>query len=69
MCLVQRESLIKPVFLFSVPVVEVQAVIKETANLPCDISIPIDSNSSRHPDDDVILVLWYREDLGRPIYR
>jgi len=49
---------------------DVHAVIKETANLPCDISIPKDPTNSRHIiDDDVILVLWYREDLGRPIYR
>lgn len=50
-------------FLFTVPMAEVQVVKKETANLPCDISLP-DTKS-----DDVILVLWYREDLGRPIYR
>lgn len=44
---------------------EVQAVEKGTANLPCDISLP----ETHNPSDDVILVLWYREDLGRPIYR
>ncbi|CAG7819608.1 unnamed protein product, partial [Allacma fusca] len=44
------------------PMAEVQVVKKETANLPCDISLPDPRN------DDVILVLWYREDLGRPIY-
>lgn len=50
-------------FVFAVPMVEVQVVRKETAHLPCDISLP-DPRT-----DDVILVLWYREDLGRPIYR
>lgn len=31
----------------------------------CDISLP----EPHDPTDDVMLVLWYREDLGRPIYR
>jgi hypothetical protein len=33
-----------------------------SVNLPCDISLP--NNHER-----VALVLWYREDLGVPIYR
>jgi len=44
---------------------DVQAVEKGTANLPCDISLPEPQETA----DDVMLVLWYREDLGRPIYR
>jgi len=45
--------------------IHVQAVEKGTAHLPCDIELPMPSN----PKDDVILVLFYREDLGRYIYR
>ncbi|OXA61212.1 hypothetical protein Fcan01_05853 [Folsomia candida] len=46
------------------PTIDIQSVEKGTANLPCDISLP----EPHDPTDDVMLVLWYREDLGRPIY-
>ncbi|XP_035703880.1 protein turtle isoform X2 [Folsomia candida] len=47
-----------------IPTIDIQSVEKGTANLPCDISLP----EPHDPTDDVMLVLWYREDLGRPIY-
>ncbi|KAF7265525.1 hypothetical protein GWI33_021060 [Rhynchophorus ferrugineus] len=48
-------------FRCSVPLVHVDAVQGEAVYLPCDISMP-------DPSDKVLLVLWYREDLGTPIY-
>ncbi|XP_050305453.1 protein turtle homolog B-like isoform X2 [Anthonomus grandis grandis] len=44
-----------------VPIVHMKAVQGEPVFLPCDISMP-------DPKDKVLLVLWYREDLGTPIY-
>ncbi|XP_060532294.1 nephrin-like isoform X2 [Cylas formicarius] len=44
-----------------VPIVSVQAVAGEPVYLPCDIS-------TQEPGDEVLLVLWYREDPGTPIY-
>jgi hypothetical protein len=45
----------------SVPLFNVTAVAGDAVYLPCDITT--DSG------DAVLLVLWYREDLGTPIYR
>ena len=45
----------------SVPLFHVTAVVGEAVYLPCDIT-------TDH-GDAVLLVLWYREDLGTPIYR
>lgn len=45
-----------------VPIVDLKAVAGDPVYLPCDIKSP-DKN------DQVLLVLWYREDLGTPIYR
>lgn len=45
----------------SVPLFHVTAVVGEPVYLPCDITTD--------PGDAVLLVLWYREDLGTPIYR
>ncbi|KAF4525467.1 hypothetical protein B566_EDAN004879 [Ephemera danica] len=39
-----------------------QAIAGEAVYMPCDISTP-------EQGDSVVLVLWYREDLGTPIYR
>lgn len=39
-----------------------EALIGETVYLPCNIS-------TQEINDDVILILWYREDKGTPIYR
>ncbi|XP_063905692.1 nephrin isoform X2 [Zophobas morio] len=44
-----------------VPVTHLEVVAGEPVYLPCDISTS-DAN------DQVLLVLWYREDLGTPIY-
>ena len=33
----------------------------ETANLPCDISVP-------GLNDELMLIMWYREDVRSPIY-
>lgn len=46
----------------SVPMTQVMAIVGDPIYLPCDISTQDD-------DDAVLLVLWYREDLGTPIYR
>merc|ERR1712038_389454 len=36
----------------------------ETANLPCDISVP----NNHAPNDELMLIMWYREDVRSPIY-
>ena len=36
----------------------------DTAILPCDISVPSQSNNQ----DELVLVMWYREDVRSPIY-
>lgn len=46
----------------SVPIVPIQAVQGDQVFLPCDLTKP-------DPNDQVVLVLWYREDMGTPIYR
>jgi hypothetical protein len=38
----------------------------DTALLPCDISVPLSSSSAG--GDGLTLVMWYREDVGSPIY-
>ncbi len=43
-------------------VATVVALANSSVNLPCDISLP--NNHER-----VTLILWYREDLGLPVYR
>lgn len=49
-------------FPFSVPTYTMEALIGETVYLPCNVS-------TQEYGDDVVLVLWYREDKGTPIYR
>ncbi|XP_058463277.1 hemicentin-1 isoform X2 [Malaya genurostris] len=44
-----------------VPLVAMEALVGETIYLPCNIS-------THEPGDNVVLVLWYREDKGSPIY-
>jgi hypothetical protein len=56
-------------FVVSVPMVHVTAVAADPVYLPCDISIRPDKPDSHGQPDQVLLVLWYREDLGTPIYR
>ena len=36
----------------------------DTAILPCDISVPKVPNNP----DELVLVMWYREDMRSPIY-
>lgn len=48
-----------------VPMYHVQAVVGNPVYLPCDISLAHDPSGVT---DAVLLVLWYREDLGTPIY-
>ena len=43
----------------------------ETANLPCDISVPASDGGRRGqqaPNDELMLIMWYREDVRSPIY-
>lgn len=47
--------------LVAVPVTHVSAVAGMPVLLPCDIT--------HEHGDTVALVLWYSEELGRPIYR
>ncbi|ETN67965.1 hypothetical protein AND_000204 [Anopheles darlingi] len=46
---------------FAIPVVAMEALVGETIYLPCNIS-------THETGDNVVLVLWYREDKGSPIY-
>ena len=49
------------VFCFSVPTVQVEALVGQSCKLPCQM------NSTR--SSDVFLVLWYVDLDGKPIYR
>lgn len=40
----------------------VEAVLGRTASLPCDIEPEV-------KDDRVYMVLWFRENAGKPLYR
>lgn len=42
--------------------VSVEAVLGKTATLPCDIE-------PNEKDDRVYMVLWFRETVGKPLYR
>ncbi|KAI4475996.1 hypothetical protein M0804_013942 [Polistes exclamans] len=44
-----------------VPISHIVALVGDPTYLPCDIS-------TTHEGDSVHLVLWYREDLGAPVY-
>ena len=55
-------SLRKTYFMFfSVPTVQVEALVGQSCKLPCQM------NSTR--SSDVFLVLWYVDLDGKPIYR
>ncbi|MPD05438.1 hypothetical protein E2C01_101182 [Portunus trituberculatus] len=45
----------------AVPVVEVSGLRGGTVELPCDVSHP--------PNDEVLLLLWFRDPLTTPIFR
>ncbi|XP_046737245.1 hemicentin-2 isoform X1 [Diprion similis] len=44
-----------------IPLSQIVALVGDPTYLPCDIS-------TSHDGDSVLLVLWYREDLGTPVY-
>lgn len=56
-----------PIYVFlsfsfvAVPIVAVDGVVGNKVQLPCDISFP--------DNDEVSMVLWYKEGGGEPIYR
>ena len=41
---------------------DIVAVVGHQAALPCDLA-------PSSPEEQVYLVLWYREDMGEPLYR
>lgn len=45
----------------AVPIMAIDGVVGEKVQLPCDIR-PVD-------DDEVRMVLWYKEGRGEPFYR
>jgi hypothetical protein len=49
-------------FYFAVPIVDVQGVLGKKTMMPCDIT-------PRIRDDDVYMVLWFKEADGEPLYR
>lgn len=60
-----NQVLIKFIFFIpfiTVPLFSMEALIGETVYLPCNIS-------TQEINDDIVLILWYREDKGTPIYR
>ncbi|KAK5647693.1 hypothetical protein RI129_002585 [Pyrocoelia pectoralis] len=56
-----KDDLERGAEIVKVPVTDLQVVSGDPAYLPCDISTSV-------PNDEVLLVLWYKEDLGTPIY-
>ena len=50
------------VFFFTVPTTPAFSVVGASAELACDVNPPTS-------EDRILLVLWYREGLGKPIYR
>jgi hypothetical protein len=46
----------------AVPIVAINGVVGNKVELPCDIR-------SADDDDEVSMVLWYKEGAGEPIYR
>ena len=49
-------------FILSVPVRNVEAVLGGIAELPCDVT-PEDVH------DDVYLILWFKDEASKPMYR
>lgn len=48
----------------AVPEVEVESLVGGRAEFPCDVN-PLPDRR----DDSVHMVLWFRDDFGKPIYR
>ena len=44
------------------PEIEIESILGGRAELPCDV------NPTRR-DDSVHMVLWFRDDFGKPVYR
>lgn len=49
-------------FFFPVSTVTVEAVLGRSTSLPCDIEPEM-------RDDRVYMVLWFRENAGKPLYK
>ena len=49
------------IIVFSVPLMKVETVSGMLANLPCNITPSV-------PGDRVLIVLWYKDGYGKPIY-
>jgi len=47
-----------------VPEIEVESLVGGRAEFPCDVN-PLPDRR----DDSVHMVLWFRDDFGKPIYR
>ena len=56
------DQILIPIFFLAVPVRNVEAVLGGVAELPCDI-LPEDAH------DDVYLVLWFKANATKPMYR
>lgn len=54
------------IILFSVPVYYEQGIVGDRVYLPCDIST---AEGPQETEDSAVLVLWYKENSGTPIYR
>ena len=50
------------IFIFSVPIKNVESVLGGIAELPCDVT-PEDVH------DDVYLILWFKDEASKPMYR
>ena len=48
-------------FVFPVPLLSVETVLGMMTNLPCNITPSV-------PGDQVLIVLWYKDGYGKPIY-
>lgn len=56
-----NETKLKKIYIKKVPIHKMEALSGETIYLPCNVST--------YEGDDAVLILWYREDKGTPIYR
>jgi len=47
--------------IFPVPIHQIESLVGENIYLPCNVTT--------YDGDEPVLVLWYRDDKGTPIYR
>lgn len=59
---IDKKTFLFSTFSIAVSTVSVEAVLGRTAIMPCDIEPDI-------RDDRVYMVLWFRENAGKPLYR